>query len=191
MNETQAFVEIPSRTAADLAQKYVALWNEPDADRRRRMITELWTEDGRHILQPPQEIRGIAARPGLAMTAILEARGYAEIDARAASAYEHWVAPRGSTSGGATTPSDSATSSSSTGRRSPRTTKCSESGSTSSSSPRTAGSSATTRSSSLRRDGRRFLRRVGSGCRRRPPRRRPHPATSPVRASRAISVARR
>jgi hypothetical protein len=95
MNETQAFVEIPSRTAADLAQKYIALWNEPDADRRRRMITELWTEDGRHILQPPQEIRGIAARPGLAMTAILEARGYEEIEARAASAYEHWVGSEG------------------------------------------------------------------------------------------------
>jgi hypothetical protein len=55
------------------------------------MIAELWTEEGRHILQPPQEIRGIAARPGLAMTAILEARGYEEIEARAASAYEHWV----------------------------------------------------------------------------------------------------
>ena len=75
----------------ELAERYIALWNEPDADRRRRMIAELWTEDGRHILQPPQEIRAIAARPGLAMTAILEARGYEEIEARAASAYEHWV----------------------------------------------------------------------------------------------------
>ena len=95
MTETQAFVEISSRSAAELAEKYLALWNEPDADRRRRMIAELWTEDGRHILQPPQEIRGIAARPGLAMTAILEARGYEEIEARAASAYEHWVGSEG------------------------------------------------------------------------------------------------
>ena len=54
---------------------------EPDAD-RRRMIGELWTEDGRHILQPPQEIRDIATRPKLAMTAILEARGYGEIVAK-------------------------------------------------------------------------------------------------------------
>jgi hypothetical protein len=45
------------------ADRYLALWNEPDADRRRRMIAELWTEDGAHILQPPQEIREIAARP--------------------------------------------------------------------------------------------------------------------------------
>jgi hypothetical protein len=79
MTETQAFVEISSRSAAALAEKYIALWNEPDADRRRRMIAGLWTEEGRHILQPPQEIREIAARPGLAMTAILEARGHEEI----------------------------------------------------------------------------------------------------------------
>jgi hypothetical protein len=91
MTDTQAFVEISSLSAAELTEKYVALWNEPDADRRRRMIAELWTENGRHVLQPPQEIRVIAARPGVAMTAILEARGYEEIEARAASAYEHWV----------------------------------------------------------------------------------------------------
>ena len=59
------------------------------------MIAKLWTEDGRHILQPPQEIRAIAAQPGIAMTAILEAQGYEEIEARAASAYEHWVRSEG------------------------------------------------------------------------------------------------
>jgi hypothetical protein len=95
MTETQALVEISSRSAAELAEQYLALWNEPDPDRRRQMIAELWTEDGRHILQPPQEIRAIAARPGLAMTAVLEARGYEEIEARAASAYEHWVGSEG------------------------------------------------------------------------------------------------
>ena len=95
MPDTQAFVEISSRSAAELAERYLALWNEPDADRRRRMIASLWTEDGRHILQPPQEIRRIAAQPGLAMTAILEARGHEEIGARAASAYEHWVGSEG------------------------------------------------------------------------------------------------
>ena len=30
------------------------------------MIEELWTEEGMHILQPPQEIREVAARPGSA-----------------------------------------------------------------------------------------------------------------------------
>ena len=82
-------------TATQLAKKYLALWNEPDADRRRRTIAELWTEDGRHILQPPQEIRDIAAQPGIALTAILEARGHEEIEARATSAYEHWVGSEG------------------------------------------------------------------------------------------------
>ena len=95
MTETQPFAEISSRSAAELAENHIALWNEPDADRRRRMIAELWTEDGRHILQPPQEIRAIAARPGVAMTAILEARGFEEIEARAASAYDHWVGSEG------------------------------------------------------------------------------------------------
>src|SRR5918999_5721622 len=95
MTDPQAFVEISARSAAALAHKYLALWNEPDAGRRRRMIAELWTQDGRHILQPPQEIRAIAAQPGIAMTAILEARGYEEIEARAASAYEHWVGSEG------------------------------------------------------------------------------------------------
>ncbi len=95
MTDTHALVDISSRSAAALAETYVALWNEPDADRRRRTIAELWAEDGRHILQPPQEIREIAARPGLAMTPILEARGYEEIEARATSAYEHWVGSEG------------------------------------------------------------------------------------------------
>src|ERR687895_493327 len=95
MTEEHAFVEISSRSAAELAEKYIALWNEPDAGQRQRMIAELWAEDGTHILQPPEEIRGIAARPGIAMTAILKAQGYEEIEARAASAYEHWVGSEG------------------------------------------------------------------------------------------------
>ncbi len=95
MTDTQAFVDISSRSAAALAENYLALWNEPDADRRRRMIAELWTPNGRHFLQPPQEIRAIAAQPGIATTAILEARGHHEIEARAASAHEHWVGSEG------------------------------------------------------------------------------------------------
>jgi hypothetical protein len=81
--------------AQAFAERYVSLWNEPDAGRRRRTIAKLWTEDGRHILQPPQEIRAIAAQPGIGLTAILEARGYEEIEARATSAYEHWVGSEG------------------------------------------------------------------------------------------------
>jgi hypothetical protein len=95
MTDPHAFVDISSRSAAELAEKYLALWNEPDAGQRRRMIAKLWAEDGRHILQPPQEIREIAAQPGIALTAMLEARGYQEIEARAASVFEHWVGSEG------------------------------------------------------------------------------------------------
>src|SRR5688500_17551705 len=95
MTETHTYVEISSRSAAEVAEKYLALWNEPGADQRLRMNAELWTEDGTHVLQPPQEIRAIAAQPGIAMTATLKARGYEEIEARAASVYEHWVGSEG------------------------------------------------------------------------------------------------
>ena len=44
--------------------------------------------------------RGIAAQPGIGLTAILEARGYEEIEARVATAYEHWVASEGLRFGG-------------------------------------------------------------------------------------------
>jgi hypothetical protein len=80
-----------------IADRYLSLWNEPDADRRRQLIAELWTEEGRHLLQPPQEIRELAAQPGIGMPAILEARGHDEIEARVASAFDHWVGSEGLT----------------------------------------------------------------------------------------------
>jgi hypothetical protein len=95
MNEATAPRETRTRQAEQLADRYLALWNEPDADRRRRTIAELWTEDGSQILQPPQEIREIAASPGIGLAATLEARGHAELEARAATSYEHWVASGG------------------------------------------------------------------------------------------------
>jgi hypothetical protein len=79
--------------ANQLADRYVELWNEPDPDRRRAIIAELWTEDGAHILQPPAEVREIASRPGIGLTARLEARGHAALEARATSAYEEFIAP--------------------------------------------------------------------------------------------------
>ena len=85
MNETR------TRHAQQMTDRYLALWNEPDADRRRRIIAELWTADGSQILQPPQEMREIAASPGIGLAATLEARGHAELEARAATSYDHWV----------------------------------------------------------------------------------------------------
>ena len=95
MSETTAPTETRTRQAEQLADRYLALWNEPDADRRRRMIAELWTEDGSQILQPPQEMREIAASPGIGLAATLEARGHSELQARATTSYEHWVGSEG------------------------------------------------------------------------------------------------
>jgi hypothetical protein len=95
MSEATTPPETRIREAEHLAARYVALWNEPDPERRRRVIAELWTEDGSQILQPPQEIREMAASPGIGMAATLEARGHAELEARAATSYEQWVGSDG------------------------------------------------------------------------------------------------
>src|SRR3954468_9983757 len=49
MSEPIAPPEARTKAAAELADRYLALWNEPDADRRGRTIAELWTHDGRHF----------------------------------------------------------------------------------------------------------------------------------------------
>lgn len=78
--------------AIELADRYVALWNEPAADRRRGAVAALWTEDGLHEVEPPEELRQAAAGAGLGLTARLQARGHAELEARARSAYDRFVA---------------------------------------------------------------------------------------------------
>ena len=95
MNDVREFLDRGERSAAELADRYIGLWNEPDPDRRRELIAGLWTEDGEHVLQPPEEARKIAASPGIGMTAVLEARGHAEIEDRVMIAYKHWVASEG------------------------------------------------------------------------------------------------
>jgi hypothetical protein len=97
MSEAIHFPEPRAKAAEQLAGRYMALWNEPDADRRRRMIVELWTEDGSQILQPPREMREIAASRGIGLAATLEARGHSELEARATASYEHWVGSEGLT----------------------------------------------------------------------------------------------
>ncbi len=76
----------------DLVGRYVAVWNEPDAELRRKAIHDLWTENGVHILQPPQEIRKAAAGLGFTSTT-LEARGYDALEVRVTRAYQEFVAP--------------------------------------------------------------------------------------------------
>jgi hypothetical protein len=76
----------------ELARRYVAAWNEPDAGRRRAAVHGLWTEDGAHVLQPPQEIRQAAAALGFP-AATLRARGHDEVEFRVTRAYEEFIAP--------------------------------------------------------------------------------------------------
>ncbi|MGV9308500.1 hypothetical protein [Nonomuraea sp. NPDC003727] len=77
--------------AQELADRYIALWLEPDAEQRRKAVQELWAEDGEHVLQPPQEIRQIGYDLGFDATT-LEARGHEAIETRVTRSYERFVA---------------------------------------------------------------------------------------------------
>lgn len=59
-----------------LAENYVALWNEPDPQRRRIALAALWADDAIH------------------RTPSMEAQGHAAIEARLLGAYERWVRDR-------------------------------------------------------------------------------------------------
>ena len=58
-----------------------------------RLETRLRRELEGAILQPPEEIAEIAARPGVGLTARLEAVGHDALEARVTSAYEEFIAP--------------------------------------------------------------------------------------------------
>jgi hypothetical protein len=58
-------------------QNYIAVWNEPDAGRRRQLIRTLWQEDAHHLART------------------LEAVGHAGIEKRVADAYDKWVQEKG------------------------------------------------------------------------------------------------
>jgi hypothetical protein len=74
-----------------LADRYVAVWNEPDADRRRDAIAGLWSEDGVHILEPPDDILEAARKQGFVPS--LEARGHEALETRVTRAYDEFIAP--------------------------------------------------------------------------------------------------
>jgi len=42
---------MPTTDPQDLADRYVALWNEPDPEARRRAIAQLWAPDGVHYVR--------------------------------------------------------------------------------------------------------------------------------------------
>lgn len=63
---------------------------EPDGDRRRKAIADLWSEDAIHILQPTQEV--YEAADERAVNPTWQVRGHDELEARVISAYEDFVA---------------------------------------------------------------------------------------------------
>ncbi|MFE9428472.1 hypothetical protein ACFYNO_36625 [Kitasatospora sp. NPDC006697] len=89
-------MEITESTAAPFAQqladRYAAVWNEPDPERRRTEVARLWCPDAVHLLHPPQEVREPAAAIGFTDQA-LRAHGHAALEVRVARTYEHLVAP--------------------------------------------------------------------------------------------------
>ena len=63
----------PGLSFAVFAERYVAVWNEPDAARRRRSIEALWAPDGANF------------------TSGSEHRGYDALEARVRVAHHKWV----------------------------------------------------------------------------------------------------
>jgi hypothetical protein len=76
----------------NLTDRYVAVWSEPDPERRRAAVRELWSTDGVHVLQPPQEMREAAEGLGFDRL-VLEARGHDELEVRVTRSYEEFIAP--------------------------------------------------------------------------------------------------
>ncbi|MFF1903488.1 hypothetical protein [Kitasatospora sp. NPDC058218] len=78
-------------TPQEIAERYIAVWIEPDPALRRRLIEEVWAQDGVHVLQPPEEIRDRAAELGFD-SPTLEARGHNAVEARVARSHQEFVA---------------------------------------------------------------------------------------------------
>jgi hypothetical protein len=61
------------QVASDLTDRYVAVWNEPDRDTRRRRIEGVWAPDGATCYR------------------LLDACGHEAIEARVAGSWERWL----------------------------------------------------------------------------------------------------
>lgn len=83
---------MPDIDIHQLTDRYVAVWNEPDTERRRAAISELWSDDAVHVLQPPKDLLRAAEGLGFGRL-VLEARGHDALDFRVTRAHEEFVAP--------------------------------------------------------------------------------------------------
>jgi hypothetical protein len=78
--------------AQDLAERYIAVWTEPDPELRRKAIQKLWSEDGAQILRPPADIRERAAGLGFDDTT-LEVHGHDALEVRVRRSHAEFIAP--------------------------------------------------------------------------------------------------
>jgi hypothetical protein len=76
--------------AEQLAERYTAVWMEPDDDRRRKAIAEVWSEDAIHVLQPTEAV--YEAADERAVNPTWQVRGHDELEARVTKAYADFVA---------------------------------------------------------------------------------------------------
>lgn len=75
----------------DLTDRYIAQWNEPDPQVRRKLIADLWAEDGAQILvDPPEDMRNAAAELNFPIPA-LEVRGHHALERRVERAYDMFI----------------------------------------------------------------------------------------------------
>ncbi|WP_280412422.1 hypothetical protein [Nocardia asiatica] len=85
--------QLDEQQLSRFAERYVALWNEPDVEARRRQIRRLWSEDGAQVLvDPPQAMREALAALAFPVPTV-EIRGYEALDRRVDRAYDEFVAP--------------------------------------------------------------------------------------------------
>lgn len=84
--------ELSDTELKDVLDRWISQWNEPDPERRSRLIRELWAEDGYQIMvNPPEGIRESAAQFGVPYPAV-EIRGHQALFDRVSRAYEMFVA---------------------------------------------------------------------------------------------------
>src|SRR4051812_42905411 len=84
-----------------LADAFVAMWNEPDPDRRRAAVRGLWSDDALQVVRAPEDLRARADELGLDAT--LRARGHDALEERVRRAYAEFVEPGTTCSGGPVT----------------------------------------------------------------------------------------
>ncbi|MGW0250439.1 hypothetical protein ACWDYH_27800 [Nocardia goodfellowii] len=75
------------------ADRYVAMWNEPDNQLRHKLIHELWAADGmQSLVDPPEAMREALAELAFPIPPV-QVRGHEALERRITRAYEMFVLP--------------------------------------------------------------------------------------------------